>query len=187
MRAGFKLRQITELLLGDACSSANGRMDVDSKWTAHHYGHLDLRHLFQHKRHCSSRSGVDIHPAGQFKQLGIVGAKPDPKMNPATSPLHKPIDDAGAETRFFVRNADCSIPRTPSEQATVEFVQALLSQGAARRSMDVCASSFVSAQQGQNVTRPVASYRSGPSIRVPSLNVMLTHPGVPKSRTCDVS
>ena len=187
MRAGFKLRQITKLLFGDACFSANGRMDVNSKWTAHHCGHLDLRQLLQYERHRPSVGCVDIHATTQFKQLGVVGAKPDPKMNPATSPLHKPIDDTGAEPRFFVRNADCSIPRTPSERATVEFVQALLSQGAVRRSMDVCASSFVSAQQGQNVTRPVASYRSGPSIRVPSLNVMLTHPGVPKSRTCDVS
>jgi hypothetical protein len=51
MRAGFKLRQITQLLFGDARFSANGRMDVNSKWTAHQHGHLDLRQLLQYERH----------------------------------------------------------------------------------------------------------------------------------------
>jgi hypothetical protein len=46
MRTLFESRQIIELLVGDACPSANGRMNVDSKRAAHHYGNLDLRQLF---------------------------------------------------------------------------------------------------------------------------------------------
>lgn len=42
MRAGFKLRDVVQLLFGDVFFSANGRVDVNSKRAAHHQGDLEL-------------------------------------------------------------------------------------------------------------------------------------------------
>jgi hypothetical protein len=42
MGTGFKLRDVLQLLFGDAGSSAHGRMDINSKRAAHHEGGLQL-------------------------------------------------------------------------------------------------------------------------------------------------
>ena len=46
VRAGVELGEVAKLWLGDAFFSADGRVDVDSKRTAHHHGDLELSEFF---------------------------------------------------------------------------------------------------------------------------------------------
>ena len=71
MRTGFELRDVAQLLFGDLCSSADSRVDVNSKRTPNHQRDLELGEFFQAHRNRAPGSGVEVHADGPPKVLRV--------------------------------------------------------------------------------------------------------------------
>jgi len=76
MGAGFELRDVVKLLLGDALFSAHGRMDVNSKRTADQHGDLELGEFFQMNRNRAGSDAVKIQADSIAQVFGVESANP---------------------------------------------------------------------------------------------------------------
>ena len=70
MRTSFELREVVQLLCGDSGFSAHGRMNINSKWAAHHQRGFELRKFFQLQRNRTVRSAYRSMRIACRKSLG---------------------------------------------------------------------------------------------------------------------
>lgn len=101
VRAGFKLRNVLKLLLGDSGFSADGRVDVNSKRTADHEGCFELRELFQVHGDDTLCRRVEIHADGVAEIFRIEGANAHAERHVAERAFGEEVKDPGDETGIW--------------------------------------------------------------------------------------
>jgi len=115
MRTGFELRDVAQLLFGDLCSSADGRVDVNSKRTPNHQCDLELGEFFQAHRNRVPGSGVEVHADGPPKVFRVESSNAHAAGNVAESAFREPEKKASQQTGFVVLEAFESRHRLTSD------------------------------------------------------------------------
>ena len=90
LRAGFKVREIVQLVFGDAGFSAHGRVDVNSKRTAYYQRYFELCKFLQMHRDNTFRNAIEIHAERVVEVFRDKSANPRSERNVAEPALCKP-------------------------------------------------------------------------------------------------
>jgi hypothetical protein len=102
---GFELREVMELVFGDARVSAHGRMDVNSKRTTDHQGSFELRELFEAHGDEAGGSAVHIEAGGFAQVFGDEGADADAQRDATEAAFHEIEQHAREWAGLVVLNA----------------------------------------------------------------------------------
>ena len=102
MRTGFELREILQLLLGDALFSAHGRVNVDSKGTADHEGDFELREFFEVHGDGALRGGVHVETRGVAEEFRVESANAQAGNVAAERTFSEKHEDPAEERRVQI-------------------------------------------------------------------------------------
>ena len=105
VRARLKMKNVVKLRFGDTGSSADGRMDVDSKRAADHKRGLELRELLEMHWDNALGGGIEIHAGGVAQKFGVEGADARAEWDAAEEALGEKEDEAGGQAGLTVLNA----------------------------------------------------------------------------------
>jgi hypothetical protein len=102
VRAGFELREVLELVFGDAGCSAHGRMDINSKRTADHQGSLELGDFLQVQGDEALGGAVNVEARCFAQIFGDEGADTDAERDATETAFHEIEKQAGKGTGLVV-------------------------------------------------------------------------------------